>query len=1023
MHGVVHAAGAGAGGGDGTPPAEGVGVFPTSEGTPPETEDASTDVVVLAEDAPASGTLEDNLTWSLDAGTLTISGNGEMVQSPSHSMPWLSYEKSIETIVVEDGVTTICDSAFYAVSNLKSVTIPGSVTTIGKNAFFRCANLTEVSIQNGLHSIGESAFAYCSALSDINLPASLQSIGDHAFEQCGLKNITVDSGNSDFTVIDGVLFDSSAKTLYCYPGGKNSISEPGEYTIPQGVTSIAPSALKGCSLSAVNIPDSVTTIGDGAFANNLMTSITIPASVTSIGNRVFSYCHLEKFVVEEGNTAFCTRDGALLSKDGTKFYCYPYRRDDSTYTVPEGVVTIEAEAFRGTRLTSVEIPEGVTEIKEQAFQNCIDLTSISLPASLKTIGSFAFSDCRVLKSIDFGGTDKLWEQISKLGAGIPDDATIHCRGITVTFNAGDGTLTWDQKSKVVETGKAYGTLPIPTRTDYTFAGWFTAASGGERVTANTTVTASGAHTLYARWRGGNLLPELTYNFSNSHSGFQYPNPYRIPLERYIQVFGNTARAYEIFKSKSVWGGSCFGMSTTSTMFNRTDNDISVRNYNSGASKPKDLAVLDSNGTMPLRNFIEAMQISQYSGRIQEHYRAAAVSALCEHFESTGYEPFVVAIWGSVGDGAGGHAMVAYDLVDVSADESHLKVYDPNYPNDVNRYITLRKSNGVYTGWYYHLNDTYHWGTGYPYERIAFVPYTDYYEIWMGLPVPYMLSDRRAAASQEADTALLFLNSKNAVITDQSGTQIATITDGALSTARDDIFLMQIAETLAEGETSGSDTTTIFLPPDLYTVRDTDTGSGSEPFEATMVHVDQAATVSTTGNTVTFAVNDESQLSSAKVSGSGAAYTVTMSSTLKPNPDGMPETTTATGTVSGQDASVTQFSGKLYTENIAESAVKVNGNPVASGTVQDGSTLDVPSLVRGLTAALQADGRSAVLSSAVSGVRHVYAAAYDANHRMTGVVSGSLEGTTVRFENAVSKGSLLFLLDEHYVPVCAKITLE
>ena len=91
-------------------------------------------MVVLAEDAPASGTLEDNLTWSLDAGTLTISGNGEMVKRPNTSMPWLSYEKSIETIVIEDGVTTICDSAFYAVSNLKSVTIPGSVTTIGKNA-------------------------------------------------------------------------------------------------------------------------------------------------------------------------------------------------------------------------------------------------------------------------------------------------------------------------------------------------------------------------------------------------------------------------------------------------------------------------------------------------------------------------------------------------------------------------------------------------------------------------------------------------------------------------------------------------------------------------------------------------------------------------------------------------------------------------------------------------------------------------------------------------------------------------
>lgn len=45
----------------------------------------------------------------------------------------------------------------------------------------------------------------------------------------------------------------------------------------------------------------------------------------------------------------------------------------------------------------------------------------------------------------------------------------------------------------------YGTLPTPTCTGYTFAGWFTAATGGAQVTAATICAATTTHTLYARW--------------------------------------------------------------------------------------------------------------------------------------------------------------------------------------------------------------------------------------------------------------------------------------------------------------------------------------------------------------------------------------------------------------------------------------------------------------------------------------------------------------------------------------------
>ena len=72
---------------------------------------------------------------------------------------------------------------------------------------------------------------------------------------------------------------------------------------------------------------------------------------------------------------------------------------------------------------------------------------------------------------------------------------------TVTFDPNGGNeLAEADKTKVVKIGEAYGELPVPTRTGYDFLGWFTAAEEGDQVTANTVVTATANHTLYARWQ-------------------------------------------------------------------------------------------------------------------------------------------------------------------------------------------------------------------------------------------------------------------------------------------------------------------------------------------------------------------------------------------------------------------------------------------------------------------------------------------------------------------------------------------
>jgi uncharacterized repeat protein (TIGR02543 family) len=72
--------------------------------------------------------------------------------------------------------------------------------------------------------------------------------------------------------------------------------------------------------------------------------------------------------------------------------------------------------------------------------------------------------------------------------------------MTVTFdpNGGDALLPADA-SKSVTQGETYGALPTPTRSGYTFAGWFTAATSGSKITSASEVTETANHTLFAQW--------------------------------------------------------------------------------------------------------------------------------------------------------------------------------------------------------------------------------------------------------------------------------------------------------------------------------------------------------------------------------------------------------------------------------------------------------------------------------------------------------------------------------------------
>ena len=80
----------------------------------------------------------------------------------------------------------------------------------------------------------------------------------------------------------------------------------------------------------------------------------------------------------------------------------------------------------------------------------------------------------------------------------------------VIFDYNNATTTGIQ-SKVVEYGKEYGTLPVPTRLGYTFEGWYLENTYTTRVDNNSIVaTTAPTHYLYAKWVEVQSTPVVRY---------------------------------------------------------------------------------------------------------------------------------------------------------------------------------------------------------------------------------------------------------------------------------------------------------------------------------------------------------------------------------------------------------------------------------------------------------------------------------------------------------------------------------
>jgi hypothetical protein len=208
-----------------------------------------------------------------------------------------------------------CDEG--SIKNLTTVILPNTTTAINDCAFRGCRKLKNIEIPQSVKEIKSFAFEDCWGLTTIRLGKNVEHIGSSAFSTYSLEEILVDPLNKNYLSVDGVLYNKSQTELIVYPCKHGT-----EFSIPNGVISIAKSAFHNSQFTYLSIPDTVTSIRESAFSeSNMLKEIIISNSVTRIENLLFTSCPMLKKVTLGKNVNSIGKRSFLFLKELEAIHC------------------------------------------------------------------------------------------------------------------------------------------------------------------------------------------------------------------------------------------------------------------------------------------------------------------------------------------------------------------------------------------------------------------------------------------------------------------------------------------------------------------------------------------------------------------------------------------------------------------------------------------------------------------------------------------------------------------------------
>lgn len=416
-------------------------------------------------------TLGENVigTLSEDGTTLTISGNGAMTRTLSNAGV---SKTGPTTLIIEEGITSICDKAFDGYSNfIGNLVISSSVRYIGNYAFNACKFTGNLNIPSSVKTISDYAFSNCTGFTgDLIIPDNVTSLGRGAFYNCTGFNGTLTIGSGITKIIDytpGSYGVERGKGVF-----EGCTGLTGDINIPDTITSIGNGAFYGCTgfNGNLNLGNGVTNIGNGAFykCTGLTGDLTIPNNVTTIGSDAFRECKgfngnltLSTNLTSLGSYAFynCSKlTGNLVIPSGltsinqhTFYYCTGL---NGTLTIPDSITSIGDYAFYYcTGFSKLVLGSGLTIISQFTFCGCTGLTgTLVIPDNITKINNYAFKNLTGVNKIQIGtGVTKLKPGAFALSSNI--DTTI------ITDNAYAKSYNWSGDKRTA-TVKGFNERPM-----------------------------------------------------------------------------------------------------------------------------------------------------------------------------------------------------------------------------------------------------------------------------------------------------------------------------------------------------------------------------------------------------------------------------------------------------------------------------------------------------------------------------------------------------------------------------------
>lgn len=478
----------------------------------------------------------------------------------------------LDNLLIPDGVEVIGNDAFNDCSYVQTLTLGTGLRKIGDGAFSGCSQLARVSFAEGLSSIGKLAFNGCWRMQSVALPLSVESVAMDAFSGCtSLTGVTVPTHVATMEewfrpvytqIVDVMVADGETEVCDSMFSNCTALVEA---VMPEGLTNIADNVFCGCTrLTSIVLPSTVESIGACVFRDcTALTAVVLPENVSSIGAYAFSGCislddvtlsrelriindhvfagcsRLRSFVVPEhvewlganicdaGVTAIYFLGNApdydvnvyASTCNGMQTYVIngtkgwdgrPQSRDllaswpvDNAYTRPISFWT--ANEFD----VVFDANGGIFALGATNTYSCaqVTYTGYSLPPYHPVRGGYRFNGYWTEIT---GGT----RVTSATAVKLTKTHTLYAQwivapSITARFNAMGGTV--GPGTQVYTSGEPFGSFPVPTREHYNFDGWYTAASGGSRVTEGSEAPAADTE-FFARWRP--KLYEILYHSNN-----------------------------------------------------------------------------------------------------------------------------------------------------------------------------------------------------------------------------------------------------------------------------------------------------------------------------------------------------------------------------------------------------------------------------------------------------------------------------------------------------------------------------